>query len=508
MTRPTAPQPRAGTRNPAFRWLVGLIAMTGLSLAIVSAPTLATSQVAAVVGEVPYSTATADPFQAAPVLPDAGSDPELAPATGPAPAVDPAEIVVPEPPALPVDSAPAPEPADATVPEPTDITVASDPSPIVVVPASEPASSAVVAEKESVVPTPKSSVVKSSEQSPRGSAPAADAIDQCNDVGSIGADTITCTITVTNNCTYNPATPDNPTCAATIETQISCTGSAACPPGGTTTQATPVTVITQCNNAGMGGASTVTCTVTVVNNLTGYPLGTIVQSSVQQCQNPGEVSTLTCVATPPGNDREGDVGPGGQSITQCNDSGGAGGTMTCTATAPPTQSTGLPTTINQCNASGPLGASTVTCTATITNNCIECFEGSGPGDGGSGDGGPGGGGPDGSGPGGGGPDGGGPGGGGSGPGDNPPGNGGGGPGTPTGDTPPTAGDTPPSDEGGPPSTSGGPPGDHDNPPVTGGGNGHLPFTGSDARLPVLAGALLILLGLGLSRVTTSRRRNA
>jgi LPXTG-motif cell wall-anchored protein len=44
--------------------------------------------------------------------------------------------------------------------------------------------------------------------------------------------------------------------------------------------------------------------------------------------------------------------------------------MTCTVTAPPTQSTGLPTQISQCNGSGPTGASTVTCTATITNNFL------------------------------------------------------------------------------------------------------------------------------------------
>ena len=40
--------------------------------------------------------------------------------------------------------------------------------------------------------------------------------------------------------------------------------------------------------------------------------------------------------------------------------GGEGGTLTCTVTAPTSQSTGLPTTIDQCNASGTTGASTVT----------------------------------------------------------------------------------------------------------------------------------------------------
>jgi hypothetical protein len=195
-------------------------------------------------------------------------------------------------------------------------------------------------------------------------------VSECNNTGTVGGDTIACTITVTNNFTYNPATPDDPTGSATIVTIISCTGSASCPTSGSTTSAVPVAGITQCNAAGLGGASTVTCTATVTNNLTGYPIGAAIDSTVTQCQNPGGVTTLTCVATPPGNDRAGTAGPGGQSVTQCDASGGAGGTMTCTVTAPPSQSTGLPTAISQCGASGPTGASTVTCTATITNNFI------------------------------------------------------------------------------------------------------------------------------------------
>jgi LPXTG-motif cell wall-anchored protein len=175
-------------------------------------------------------------------------------------------------------------------------------------------------------------------------------------------------VTITNDFSFNPGTPSQPTGLATIVTTINCTGSAICPTGGTTTSSTPVTVITQCDNAGLGGASTVTCTVTVTNNLTGYPVGAAIDSTVVQCQSPGAVGTLTCVATPPGNNRSGTAGPGGQRVTQCNASGGAGGTLTCTATAPPSQSTGLPTTIDQCNGSGVTGASTLTCTATVVNN--------------------------------------------------------------------------------------------------------------------------------------------
>ncbi|MGI8921244.1 MAG: hypothetical protein ACR2HD_06160, partial [Solirubrobacteraceae bacterium] len=125
-----------------------------------------------------------------------------------------------------------------------------------------------------------------------------------------------------------------------------------------------------------------TCTITVTNNLTGYPVGAAIDSTVMQCQSPSKVSTLTCVATPPGNNRTGTAGPGGQSVSQCNSSGGAGGTLTCTVTAPPSQTTGLPTTINQCDASGTTGASTVTCTATITNNFFNSISGGTTGGGG------------------------------------------------------------------------------------------------------------------------------
>jgi hypothetical protein len=196
------------------------------------------------------------------------------------------------------------------------------------------------------------------------------ALSECNNVGTVGGNTISCTITVVNNFTYNPGTPADPTGLATITTLIACTAPVVCGTTGTTTSVDPVTGITQCDTAGIGGASTVTCTATVTNNLTGYPVGAAIVPAVSQCQNPLLTTTVNCTAVPAGNTQAGSGGPGGQSETQCNSSGGAGGTMTCTATAPPSQSTGLPTTIDQCNGSGPTGASTVTCTVTIVNNFI------------------------------------------------------------------------------------------------------------------------------------------
>jgi hypothetical protein len=192
------------------------------------------------------------------------------------------------------------------------------------------------------------------------------AISECDNVGTVGPNTITCTITVVNNFTYDPATPNDPTGLATIT--ITCALPTVCTTPGTTTSADPVTSITQCDASGLGGANTVACTVSVTNNLTGYPAGAAIVPTVSQCLNPPLTTSLTCTAAPPGNTQAGSAGPGAQSETQCNSSGGPGGAMTCTATAPPSQSAGLPTTIDQCNGSGGVGASTVICAVTIINN--------------------------------------------------------------------------------------------------------------------------------------------
>lgn len=210
----------------------------------------------------------------------------------------------------------------------------------------------------------------------QSSAAVISSVNQCNDAGTVGGATITCAVTVTNNFAYNAATPSEPTGLATIVTSVSCPAAAGCPVGGTITSTTPVTSITQCDSSGLGSASTVNCTATVTNNLTGYPTGSAIVAGISQCQNPGKVTTETCTATPAGNSQTGSGGPGGQSVSQCNSSGGAGGTLTCTVTAPASRSTGLPTTITQCNASGTTGASTVTCTATITNNFLSATTGS------------------------------------------------------------------------------------------------------------------------------------
>ncbi len=77
-------------------------------------------------------------------------------------------------------------------------------------------------------------------------------ISECNNAGTVGGNTITCTITVTNNFAYNAATPNDPSGLATITTLIACTAPVVCGTTGTTTSVDPVTSITQCNASGLG----------------------------------------------------------------------------------------------------------------------------------------------------------------------------------------------------------------------------------------------------------------
>ncbi|MEA2438321.1 MAG: hypothetical protein QOF65_2877, partial [Thermoleophilaceae bacterium] len=329
-----------------FALLVGATSQAPVARADAGDSTVPSSAPAPAPPNPPAPVAAAAPSPAAtapsvPPEPSAAATPDAAP-----PSVAPQPSV--EPPPNPAPDAGKPAPASgpdesrsaAPIPLATQDATTASPA---LQPGSAPTSATPI--KVAVARTGASKIGTSRPALAIAAAPSIGTVDQCSNTGSSGGDTLTCSVTITNDFAFNPATPNQPTGLATIVMTVSCTGSAVCPTGGTSTSTTPVTVITQCNNAGLGGASTVTCTVTVTNNLSGYPIGAAIDSTVSQCQSPGAVNTLTCVATPPGNSRTGSAGPGGQSVAQCNSSGGAGGTMTCTVTAPPTQDTGLPTTI-------------------------------------------------------------------------------------------------------------------------------------------------------------------
>jgi hypothetical protein len=192
------------------------------------------------------------------------------------------------------------------------------------------------------------------------SAFAAQTAAQCNGVANTGGLELTCDVTVTNTLDvatgvgssvvtlkecHGPANTANPACTTTP-----------------TSYTTPTTSVDQCNNAANGGGSNVTCTVHVINQITGAATSTGV--TIDQCDGSGAggpAPTLNCDPFP--------ATTTGATITQCNGStngGGAADRVTCTVT-PSTESAQLPVSITQCNGAANGGGSLVTCTVSLVN---------------------------------------------------------------------------------------------------------------------------------------------
>ena len=129
----------------------------------------------------------------------------------------------------------------------------------------------------------------------------------------------------------------------------------------TTSLTTPVTNVTQCNDAINGGGGTLRCNVWVINNFYGLsPAVTAV--TVNQCVGSGDGIANDCDPFP--------ATTSGATVTQCNGSAN-GGTLVrleCTATGTEPSSRGV--TINQCNGSANGGGALVICSTRITNNII------------------------------------------------------------------------------------------------------------------------------------------
>jgi hypothetical protein len=139
------------------------------------------------------------------------------------------------------------------------------------------------------------------------------------------------------------------------------------PPNGCTTTVTTsnqlVTSVDQCNGIVTGGGSNVTCAVSVTNSIVTGTAGAGV--TVNQCigSGTGGGTQPTTVCAPVASTT-------GATVTQCNGSGNGGGASTRVQCNVVGASTALPLTINQCNGSANGGGSTVTCTATYTNNFV------------------------------------------------------------------------------------------------------------------------------------------
>jgi hypothetical protein len=187
-------------------------------------------------------------------------------------------------------------------------------------------------------------------------------VNQCNGFDNAGGQAVACTVTVTN--TLNLATG----VGGSVVTVTECHGAANAPltcTTSTTSSSQVVTSVTQCNGSGSGGGGTVTCSVEIVNNITGVAPSS--PATVNQCNGSGEGGGIqpTLLCLPSG-------ATTGATVTQCNGSGNGGGAsirVQCTV-APSTQTSALPISVNQCNGSGNGGGATVTCTVSVTNTFI------------------------------------------------------------------------------------------------------------------------------------------
>lgn len=185
-------------------------------------------------------------------------------------------------------------------------------------------------------------------------------VTQCNGTDNVGGQSVACTVTIVNS--FDVATG---TASSTVTLQ-ECHGFANTTPTCVTSSvpaASETTSVAQCNGSGSGGGGTVTCAVSIVNNITGAVTATA--ATINQCVGSGEDGGTqpTTQCSPLGN-------TSGATVTQCNGSGnGGGGTIRVQCTVPAaTRTAALPVSVNQCNGSGNGGGATVTCTVTVVNN--------------------------------------------------------------------------------------------------------------------------------------------
>ncbi len=199
-------------------------------------------------------------------------------------------------------------------------------------------------------------------------ATAVERVDQCNN-GPVGG-TIDCRATITNTImgtsagspqSYNPTGTSGQT---TLFQACSLVGDCVVTHDPGPLQGQPVTTVNQCNGYAVNWAS-LTCSVTITNNVTGVQ-GAPSGSSITECTNTaGWGGAVICSANVAS-------GTATNTVSQCNPTAGAGAAMTCTTTI--TTPIGVlnvsipPTTVDQCNNSTAPGTGTVTCTVTITTN--------------------------------------------------------------------------------------------------------------------------------------------
>ncbi len=202
-------------------------------------------------------------------------------------------------------------------------------------------------------------------------APLSAPVNQCNNdaASNAGGQGLACTVTVTNFVTSTGASTGTP---STI-TVTRCVGAAGPISAGagtcattTSTSASPVTQITQCDGVSNGGGGVLICTVTMTNNISGTVTPT--PATVYQCigsviTGTGAPGTCTPVNTP------GVTSVTAATVGQCNGSGNGGTSVgfICTVSTGSTTTAGLPVNIDQCNGSTNGGGALTRCSATVNS---------------------------------------------------------------------------------------------------------------------------------------------
>lgn len=184
------------------------------------------------------------------------------------------------------------------------------------------------------------------------------AVDQCNGHGPAaqGATTaMRCTVAVVNTISGIS------TRSSTTVTRLCTLGPCSTPNGTfTTTSASLVTVIRQCNSSDNDASHAISCSVTVTN---------LIGRSTPGAQPIGAPRVTQCVGSAKGGGGSVDCNPGratGTMVTQCNGSGnGGGGAVHCSVDPRSRVSRAIPVKITQCNGTGNVGGSTVSCTASV-----------------------------------------------------------------------------------------------------------------------------------------------
>lgn len=183
---------------------------------------------------------------------------------------------------------------------------------------------------------------------------------QCDGVFNVGGEGLNCEITVENVLDLATGV------ASSTVTTLFCSGAANVDPlptceGPTVTEYPELTTsANQCNGSANGGGSSMICSVTVINTITGDATTSI--APINQCN--GSLDTGDVRACDP-DPATADASVDG--ITQCNGSvNGGGGSMTCTVSTTSTSNSAFAFLVNQCNDSANGGGALIECTVDVS----------------------------------------------------------------------------------------------------------------------------------------------